>query len=125
MLTWSEQFLHRFTPIFYRLIIHFYYDMLDQRRTDTFVSKRKMNGRIAAVEFKDGPHRRAHLLALPVGGVSRNTQSQESYKGRNDCVVSTGAARLLLLQHDADHMTGGLRVNKAGGGGGGGGWGGG
>jgi hypothetical protein len=41
MLTWSEQFLHRFTPILYRLIIHLYYDVPDQRRTDTFVSKRK------------------------------------------------------------------------------------
>src|SRR6266498_3928553 len=40
MLTWSEQFLHCLMPILYRLVIHFYYDMPDQRRTDTFVSKR-------------------------------------------------------------------------------------
>ena len=72
MLTWSEQFLHRFKPILYRLIIYFYYDMPDQRRADTFVSKRKMNvGRVAAVELEDGPYRRAHLLALRVGPCNR------------------------------------------------------
>jgi hypothetical protein len=77
MLTRSEQFLHRFTPIFYRLIIHFYYYMPNQRRTDTFVSKRKMNvGRVAAVELEDWPDRRAHLLALHVGSVTGDTHSQ-------------------------------------------------
>ena len=114
MLTWSEQFLHRFTPIFYRLIIHLYYDMSDQRRTDTFVSKRKMNvGRITAVEFEDWPHRRAHLLALHVGSVSGNTQSQESNKRRDNCVVSAGAAPLLFLRHGAEHIADGVSVNQS------------
>ena len=77
MLSRPEQFLHRFIPIFYRLIIHSYYDMPDQRRTDTFVRKRKMNvGRVAAVELENGPYRRAHLLTLHVGSVPGNTHSQ-------------------------------------------------
>ena len=77
MLSRPEQFLHRFIPIFYRLIIHFHYDVPDQRRTDTFVSKRKMNvGRVAAVELEDWPYHRAHLLALHVGGVTGHTDSE-------------------------------------------------
>src|SRR4029453_1240468 len=117
MLTRSEQFLHRFTPIFYRLIIHFYYDMPDQRRTDTFVGKRKMNvGRVAAVELEDWPYRCAHLLALHVSGVSSNAHSQKSNKRRNECLVSADSARLLLLRHSAEHIGGALSVNESGGG---------
>ena len=87
--------------------------MSDQRRTDTFVSKRKRNvGRIAAVEFEDWPHRRAHLLALHVGCVSGNTQSQESNKRRDNCVVSAGVAPLLFLRHGAEHIAHGLSVNQ-------------
>lgn len=70
-------------------------------------------GRIAAVEFKDGPHRRTHLLALHVGGVSGNTQSTESDKGCDDCVISAGATRLRLFRHDADLIAGWVSVNQA------------
>src|SRR5262249_9386999 len=102
-------------PIFYRLIIHFHYDVPDQRRTDTFVSKRKMNvGRVAAVELEDWPYRRAHLLALHVSGVSSNAHSQKSDKGRDDCVISAGAARLPLFRHGGEHIGGGLSVNSVG-----------
>ncbi len=59
-----------------------------------------MNGRIAAIEFEDGPHRGTHLLALHVGGISGNTQSTESDKGRDDCVISAGATRLLVIRHE-------------------------
>jgi hypothetical protein len=69
-------------------------------------------GRIAAVEFKNGPHRRTYLLALHVGGVSGNTQSAEPDKRRDDCIISAGAARLLLFRHGADHIVGGLSVNQ-------------
>ena len=114
MLSRPEQFLHRFIPIFYRLIIHFHYDILDQRRTDTFVSKRKMNvGRVAAVELEDWPYRRTHLLPLHVGGVTGNTESQEPNKRRDHCVVSAGAARLLLLQHGGEHIADAVSVNQA------------
>ncbi len=73
-----------------------------------------MNRPIAAVEFEDGPHRCAHLLALHVGGVSSNGHSQEPNKGRDDRFVSAGAARLLLiLGHGADHIAGRVSVNQA------------
>jgi hypothetical protein len=50
--------------------------MPDNRWSDPFVGEGKVNvGRIAAVEFEDWPYCRAHLLALHVGGVARNTQS--------------------------------------------------
>src|SRR5437763_15478783 len=88
--------------------------MLDDRWSAAFVGEGKMNRPIAAVEFEDGPDRCAHLLALHVSGVTRNTQSQESNKGRNDCVISAGATRLVLLRHVADHIAGCLSVNKSG-----------
>jgi hypothetical protein len=105
MLTWSEQSLHRFTPIFYRLIVHFYYDVPDQRRTDTFISKRKMNvRRIAAVEFEDGPHCGTHLLALNVRGVTGNTHTAKnamkvattaSYREAAQVSFSSGTAPII------------------------------
>ena len=90
-------------PIPYRLAIHSYDDMPDNRRSDPFVGEGKVNvGRIAAVEFEDRPHRRAHLLALHMSGVTRNTQRADSDERRDDCVVSACAVRSLLLRHEAD-----------------------
>ena len=60
----------------------------------------------AGVEFEDWPHRSAYLLALHSGGVTGKTESQKSNKGRDDRVVSAGAARLLLLRHGAEHIAG-------------------
>jgi hypothetical protein len=103
MLPRSQYFLEGLPPILHRLAIHLYNDMPDNRRADPFVGEGKVNiGRIAGVEFEDGPHRGTHLLALHVGSVTRNTQSQESYKGRNDCVISAGTARCPLFRHEAD-----------------------
>src|SRR5438477_9105106 len=101
-------------PISHRLAIHPYNDIPDNRRPDSFVSEGKVNvGRIAAVEFKDGPHRGTHLLALHVGGISGNTQSTESDKGRDDCVISAGATRLRLFRHDAELSADWVCVNQA------------
>jgi hypothetical protein len=103
MLPRSQYFLEGLPPIPHRLAIDPYNDMPDNRRSDPFVSEGKVDvGRIAAVEFEDGPHSGTHLLALHVGGVTRNTQSQESNKGRNDCVVSARAARCPVFRHEAD-----------------------
>jgi hypothetical protein len=68
-------------------------------------------GRFAAVEFEAGPHCGTYLLALNVGGIRGNTQSREANKGRDHCVVSAGAARLLLFRHGADHIAVGVGVN--------------
>src|SRR5260370_23370373 len=101
-------------PIFYRLIIHLYNDMPNDCRADPFVTQGKVNvGGIAAIEFEDWPYRCAHLLALHVGCVTGNTQSQKSNKGRDDCIVSAGAAPLLFLRHGADDIVGGMSVNQA------------
>jgi hypothetical protein len=103
MLPRSQYFLEGLPPIPHRLAVYLYNDMPDNRRSDPFVGEGKVNvGRIAAVEFEDWPHRRAHLLALHVGGVPRNAQSQKPNKGRDDCVVSAGAARSPLFRHEAD-----------------------
>src|SRR5438477_1329598 len=97
MLPRSYEPVERLIPILHRLAIHLHNDISDNRGTDSFVGEGKMNvGRVTAIEFEDWPHRRAHLLALHVGGVTGNTQSQESNKGRDDRVISTGAARLLF-----------------------------
>jgi len=87
-------------PIPHQLAIHFYNDMPDNRRSDRLVGEGKVNGRIAAIEFEDGPHRGTHLLALHVGGISGNTQSTEPDEGRDDCVISAGATRLLVIRHE-------------------------
>ena len=110
----SEHFLECLLPIPHRLAIHFYNDMPDNRRSDPFVGEDEVNGRIAAVEFEDGPHRGADLLALHVGGISGNTQSTESDKGRDDCVISAGATRLRLFRHGADLIGGWVYVNYPG-----------
>ena len=100
MLPRSQYSFERLLPIPDRLSIHPYNDTPDNRRSDSFVSEGKVNvRRIAAVEFKDGPHRGTHLLALHVGGVSGNTQSTESDKRRDDCVISAGATRFLIVRH--------------------------
>src|SRR6266536_4919579 len=113
MLPRSDYFLECLLPIPHRMPIYHYNDMPDNRRPYPFVGQGKVNvGRIAAVEFEDGPHRRTHLLALHVGGVSGNTQSAESDKGRDDCVISAGATRLLLVRHGADHIVAALSVNQ-------------
>ena len=87
-------------PIPHRLAIHPYNDMPDNRRPDPFVGEGKVNvGRIAAVEFEDGPHRGTHLLALHVGGVTGHAQSANSHEGRDDRVISACATRLLVVPH--------------------------
>src|SRR6266487_5401114 len=87
--------------------------MPDNRRSDPFVGEGKVNGRIAAVEFENGPHRGTHLLALHIGGISGNTQSAEPDKGRDHGVISAGATRLRLFRHGADHIAGRLSVNQS------------
>jgi len=57
-------------------------------------------GRIAAVEFEDGPHRRTHLLALHVGGVTGHAQSADSHEGRDHCVIPAGAGGSLFVRHE-------------------------
>src|SRR5438874_9591586 len=90
--------------------------MPDNRRSDSFVGHGIVNvGRIAAVEFKNGPHCGTHLLALHVGGVSGNTQSAEPDKRRDDCVISAGATCLRLFQHGADLIGSWVYVNYPGG----------
>ena len=112
MISGPKNFFEHLGPILHGLIVHLQDHMFNDRWSDAFVCEDKMNGPIAAVEFEDGPDRCAHLLALHVGGVTRNTQSQESNKGRNHCVVSAGAARLPLFRHGADHIAGWLSVNQ-------------
>jgi hypothetical protein len=115
MLTRYEQFLEHLIPILHRLVIHFDNDMPDDRRANPFVREAKMNvGRVAAVEFEDWLYRRAHLLALPVGGIAGNTHSHASNEGRDDRFVSGCRARLLLLRHGADHIAVGVGVNQSG-----------
>src|SRR5438445_13442125 len=72
-------------------------------------------GRIAAIELQDWPHGRPHLLGLQLGRVTGNTQSTESDKRRDDCVVSTGDARGLFLRHGADPIADRVSVNRSGG----------
>jgi hypothetical protein len=57
-------------------------------------------GRIAAVEFEDGPHRDMHLLALHVGGITGNTQSADSHEGRDHCVIPAGTGDCLFVRHE-------------------------
>ncbi len=78
--------------------------------TRAFVGQRETNGPVAPIEFEDGPDRSAHLLASHVSGVTGNTQSTESDKRRDDCVISAGPARRLLLRHGADPIAGRLSV---------------
>ena len=101
MLPRSQYSLECLLPIPHRLAIHPYNDMADNRRSDPFVGKGKVNvGRIAAVEFEDGPHRGTHLLALHVSGITGHTQSAKSHEGRDHCVISAGATRFLVVRHE-------------------------
>src|SRR5207247_3031707 len=80
MLPRSYEPVEHLIPILYRLAIHFHHDVPDNRGTDSFVGEGKMNvGRVTAIEFEDRPQRRAHLLAVQVGGVTGNTKSRESH----------------------------------------------
>jgi hypothetical protein len=112
MVARSKNFLEHFVPILHWLIVHPDNDVLNNRRSDAFVGQDEVNGPIGAIELEDWPHRGAHLLALHMGGVTRNTQSQESYKGCDHYVVSAGATRLRLFRHAADHIAGRFRVNR-------------
>jgi hypothetical protein len=86
----------------------------DDRGSHTLVGEAEMNVRlVAGIEFEDRPHRRPHLLALHVSGVSGDTQSTEPDKGRDDCVISAGATRLRLFRHDADLIADWVCVNQA------------
>ncbi len=114
ILTRSQQFLEYLSPIPHRLVVYLYDDIFDDGRADSFVSQGKMNvGSIAGLVLENWPNCRAHLLALHAGGISGNTQSAESDKGRDDCVISAGAARFPLFRHDADHIAGRLSVNQS------------
>jgi hypothetical protein len=116
MLSRSNEFIKHLIPILNWLVVHFDNDMPYDRRADTFVGNGEMNvGPIAAIELENWPYRRAHLLALHVCGVSRNTQSEKSNKGRDDQVVSAGTARLLFLRHGADDIAAAVSVNQSGG----------
>src|SRR5262249_33473032 len=80
LLTWMisgpKNFFEHLGPILHRLIIHLENNMLNDCWSDAFVGKGKSNRSIAAVELEDRPYRRAHLLALHVGGVTGDTHSQ-------------------------------------------------
>lgn len=114
MFSRSKNFFEHFIPIPYRLTIYFYNHMLYDRRSNTFVGQGELNRAVAGIEFKDWPDRRANLLALHVGGVTGDAQSQESNNGRDHYVVSAGTARLLLVRHAADHIAVDLSVNQSG-----------
>ena len=107
----SKNFFQHLSPIPYWLIIHSYNHITNDRRSDAFVGEGELNWPIAAAELEDRPHRRAHLLALHVSGVTGNTQSQESDKRSDDYVISNSRARR-LLRHGADHIAGGMSVNQ-------------
>ena len=103
MLPRSEYFLEHVIPIPHRLTIHFYDDISDNRRANSFVRKGKVNvRRVAAVEFEDGPDRGAHLLALHISGVPGNEECADSDKRRNDRVIAENSACFLLLCHNSD-----------------------
>jgi len=107
MLSRAHQLVEHLWPILNWLAIHFHDDMPNDRGADPFVRNGKVNVRaIAAVEFEDWPYRRAHLLALNVGGIRGDTQRAESDKSRDDCIISAGAARLPLFRHGADPIAG-------------------
>ena len=102
-----DQFPECFNPVNHRLAINLHNDMADDGGAHTLVGQREMNVRMVAVtEFQDRPHRPAHLLALHIGGVTGNTQGEESHQGRDHRVVSAGAARCLLFRHEVDLIAG-------------------
>jgi hypothetical protein len=95
MLPRSEPYFEHLPPIFHRLPVHFHNHVSDDRGTNSFVCESEVNvGGIVSLILEDWPNCRAHLLSLHVGGVTGNTQSQESNNGRDHYVVSTGAARV-------------------------------
>src|SRR5436309_11127339 len=97
MLPRSGQLVEHLIPILHWLAIQFHNHMPYNRRADSFVRNGKVNvGTVAAVELQDWPYRRTHLLTLHVGGVTGNTESQESNKRRDDRVIPTGAAPLVF-----------------------------
>src|SRR5207248_8584067 len=96
MLPRSSQLVEHLIPILHWMAIQFHNHMPYNRRADSFVRNGKVNvGTVAAVELQDWPYRRTHLLTLHVGGVTGNTESQESNKRRDDRVIPTGAAPLV------------------------------
>jgi len=56
--------------------------MLNDGRSDAFVSQGELNRPIAGIEFEDGPDRDAYLLAQHVSGITGNTQSTEPFAVR-------------------------------------------
>src|SRR5204863_264686 len=88
-------------PILHRLIIHLHDDMLDDRWSNALIGEGKPNRAVAVIELQNRPDRSTHLLALHVSGVTGNAQRTESDKGRDDRVISTGAARRLCRQAQA------------------------
>jgi hypothetical protein len=117
MISGTKNLFEHLGPLLHWLAIHSHHDMFNDRRPDPFVSESKLNRSVAAIEFQDGPDRRAHLLSLPVSGVTGNTQSTESNKRRDHRVVSAGTARYLVLRHDDDGIAGRICVNESGRGG--------
>ena len=82
MVSGPKNFFEHLDPILHRLIIHLQDHMLNDRWSDAFVGQGKMNRPIAAVELEDRPDRSAHLLALHVSGVTRNTQARIQQKSQ-------------------------------------------
>jgi hypothetical protein len=80
--------------------------MSENRRSYPFIGEGKVNvGRIAAVEFEDGPHSGTHLLALHVGGIRRTHKAQKptrvamtaSYRLARRVSLSSGTAPIISL----------------------------
>jgi hypothetical protein len=101
MISGSKNFLEHLGPSLHRLIIHLHDDVLNDRWSNAFVAEAKPNRPVAVIELQNRPNRSTHLLALRVSGVTGNEQRTESDKGRDDRVISTGAARRLFLRRGA------------------------
>jgi hypothetical protein len=112
MVSGPKNFFEHLGPILHRLIIHLHDDMLNDRWSDAFVGESELNRPISAIELEDRPDRSAHLLALHVSSITGNTQSTESDKGRDDCVISAGAALSLVLRHEAEASSASTDVNR-------------
>ena len=113
MVSGPKKFFDHLDLILHRLIIHLQNYMLDDRWSDAFVGQGKLNGPIAAIELEDRPDRTADLLALHVSRVTGNAQRTDSYKSRDDCVVSTGPPLRLFLWHGTDPIAGKMSVNQS------------
>src|SRR5262249_48704318 len=103
MLARSHQFIEGLLPILHRLVVYSNDHILYDRRARPLVGESEVNiRRIATIELKNRPNRRAHLLALHVGSVSGNTQRQETNESRDDRSISAGRRLRFLFRHGAE-----------------------